>query len=267
MFGQITLGQFVPGHSLLHRLNPVTKIVVTLITTAAIFIAPGWEGLALAAAYVLLILVLIGRLAVNSLKGLKPLWILLLVTFIFQALAVPGDAVFAVGFIKVSWQGLERAVFLTGRIMMVVLLTSALTLTTSPLALTRGIENILNPFKKWGLPVHELAMMMTIALRFIPTLLMEADTVIKAQRSRGSDLTGGSFSKRIKALVPFIVPLIAGSLRRAEELAIAMESRCYRGDFKRTYMHKLIMQTRDYLALVITAAFLIITILMRFMGW
>ncbi len=267
MFGQITLGQFVPGQSLLHRLNPVTKILAVLLTTAAVFIAPGWSGLGLAAAYVLFISLLVGRLAVNTLKGLKPLWVLMAFTFLFQAFTVPGDALLAVGFIKITVQGVERAVFLIGRIVLVVLLTSILTITTSPLLLTRGIESLLSPFKKIGLPAHELAMMMTIALRFIPTLLMEAEIVIKAQRSRGSDFTHGSFTKRIKALIPFIVPLIAGSLRKAEDLAVAMESRCYRGGINRTYMHKLSMGAADYPALAVSAAFFVLTVLMRLMGW
>ncbi|MBM7853858.1 energy-coupling factor transport system permease protein [Desulfohalotomaculum tongense] len=267
MLGHIPLGQFIPGHSPAHRLSPVSKIVIVIVSAVGIMLLPGFYGLLIAGGYLLLMMLFTGGTAVYAFKGLKPLWILIAFTFIFQALAVPGEPVFTLGAFDVTRQGLEKAGLMTGRLLFLVLLASLLTLTTSPIGLTRGLEKLLSPLKKFGLPVHELAMMMTIALRFIPTLINEAEVIIKAQRSRGSDLTRGNPVDRIKALIPFIVPLLAGSLRRAEELAVAMEARCYRGGNNRTAMKQMKMGRIDFAALTLALLFLLISISARLAGW
>ncbi|MCD5406117.1 MAG: energy-coupling factor transporter transmembrane protein EcfT [Desulfotomaculum sp.] len=267
MLGQITLGQFIPGQSFIHQLNPVSKIMIILISGTGILIAPGLTGLTVSAVYVLIIMLCIGKLALFTLRGLRLLWIIMLFTFFFHALTVPGDPAISFVYFDITWQGLEKAALIMGKLLLVVLLISTLTVTTSPVALTHGLEQLLNPFKRVGVPAHELAMMTSIALRFIPTIAIEADIIIKAQQSRGADFTRGNPVNRIKALIPFMVPLLAGSLRRAEELAIAMEARCYRGGINRTVMCPLLMGAKDYLALSLATFFLVGAIVQRWISW
>ncbi|MTI80768.1 MAG: energy-coupling factor transporter transmembrane protein EcfT [Firmicutes bacterium] len=267
MLGNITLGQFVPGDSLVHRLSPISKIIAMIISAASIMMFPDVTGLLITAGYILLVAVFTGRTVLFALRGLKPLWILLAFTFLFQSIAIPGETLFNLGFFDISKEGLQKAVFITGKLLFVVLLASIVTLTTSPIALNHGLERLLNPFKKVGLPVHELAMMITIALRFIPILITEADIIIKAQKSRGSDMTRGNPVDRVKALVPFIVPLLVGSLRRADELAVAMESRCYQGGVGRTTMHQMNMKVIDIAAVTVSLFYLTLAITLRLAGW
>ncbi|WP_031517159.1 energy-coupling factor transporter transmembrane component T family protein [Desulfofalx alkaliphila] len=267
MLGRITLGQFVPGNSIVHRLNPVVKVLAVITGTLAIFVWPGIKGILISSLYLALIILPVAKLIRFVFRGLWPLWVIITFTFVFHAFSVPGETVFSLAFLHMTKEGLEKALIFVGRLVMVVMLVSVLTLTTSPVALTHALEKILSPFKRIGVPAHELSMMMTIALRFIPTLVSEAEVIMKAQRSRGADFTQGGLVDRIKALVPFIVPLLAGSLRRAEELAVAMESRCYRGGINRTSMNQMYLGKTDYLALIITAAFLGMAITYRFAGW
>jgi energy-coupling factor transport system permease protein len=266
MLGHVTIGQYVPGQTIIHRLNPAVKILITIATAIGVFIQPGLLGLAISSLYIAFIVLFINKLFFYLFKGLRPLMLLIFITFFFQAFTVPGDTLLTIGYFDISKQGLERAIISMGRLVLVVILASILTLTTTPIALTHGLEKLLNPFKRLGMPAHELAMMMTIALRFIPTLLNEADTIIKAQQSRGASFNQGGITKRLQAAVPFLVPLLATSLRRAEELAIAMDSRCYRGGINRTTMKPLTTGIEDYFATITTGAFLLFSI-SHLLGW
>ena len=198
------------------------------------------------------------------LKGLKPLRWIIIFTFVINVFFLPGDLIWSFGFLKITEQGISQAVFMALRLVFLVLGTSMLTLTTSPMDLTDGIERLLNPFNKIGLPVHELAMMMTIALRFIPTLLDETDKIMKAQMSRGADFESKNIVSRAKNLVPLLVPLFVSAFRRAEELAMAMEARCYRGGYNRTKMRQSIITKSDYIAGCILVVYLVIIIITRF---
>jgi energy-coupling factor transport system permease protein len=199
------------------------------------------------------------------LKGIKPLRWIILFTFVINVFFLPGDAIWSFGFLTITRQGIEQAIFMALRLVFLVVGTSILTLTTSPIELTDGIERLLNPFKKIGLPVHELAMMMTIALRFIPTLLDETDKIMKAQMSRGADFESKNLISRAKNLVPLLVPLFVSAFRRADELAMAMEARCYRGGYNRTKMKEAIITGSDYIAGSIQLIYLVIIIATRFM--
>ena len=198
------------------------------------------------------------------LKGLKPLRWIIIFTFVINVFFLPGDPIWSFGFIKITEQGISQAIFMALRLIFLVLGTSMLTLTTSPMDLTDGIERLLNPFNKIGLPVHELAMMMTISLRFIPTLLDETDKIMKAQMSRGADFESKNLVSRAKNLVPLLVPLFVSAFRRAEELAMAMEARCYRGGYNRTKMRQSIITKSDYIAGCILIIYLVIIIITRF---
>jgi energy-coupling factor transport system permease protein len=186
------------------------------------------------------------------LKSLKPLAVIILLTLVFNIFMTPGEKVFSFGFIVVTKEGLYQAAYMGLRLMFLITGASLLTLTTSPIALTDGIEKLLNPFKKIGVPAHELAMMMTIALRFIPTLLDETDKIMKAQMARGADFESGNLFSRAKAMIPLLVPLFISAFRRAEELALAIEARCYRGGENRTRMKQLKLKGIDYSASFIT---------------
>ncbi|MEG6616927.1 energy-coupling factor transporter transmembrane component T [Peptococcaceae bacterium 1198_IL3148] len=266
MLGHVTIGQYVPGQTIIHRLNPSIKILITLLSAVGIFIQPGLWGLAVSSLYIALVVLFINQLFFYLFRGLRPLLLLIALTFTFQAFTIPGDPLLTIGYFDISKQGLQRAVIYMGRLVLVVIMASVLTATTTPIALTQGLEKILSPLKRFGVPAHELAMMMTIALRFIPTLLNEADIIIKAQRSRGAGFNQGGITKRLQAIVPFLVPLLATSLRRAEELATAMDSRCYRGGLNRTTMTPLTIGPQDYMAVTIAVIFLLLALTHR-LGW
>ena len=254
MISDITLGQFFPGSSLIHRLDPRTKIILTLLFIVAVFLA----STPLAFALLLLTLTLIIALSKISfrviLKGIKPIIIVLIFTAIINVFMVKADSAPLVDFwiIKIYREGIIRAAFMALRVIILILGTSTLlTYTTSPISLTDGIESLLSPLKLLHVPVHLFAMMMTIALRFIPTLVEETEKIINAQKSRGADFNSGSLVKRAKALIPIIIPLFVSSFKRAEELATAMECRCYRGDKNRTKMVKLTFAFRDFVWLFV----------------
>ena len=201
---------------------------------------------------VLLILTVMSKIPVKFiLKGLKPLKWIILFTFIVNMFCIPGEKIWSFGFLAITKEGIRQAIFMSIRLAMLIVGTSLLTLTTSPIALTDGIERVLNPFKKIGLPVHELAMMMTIALRFIPTLLDETDKIMKAQMSRGADFESKKLINRAKSLVPLLVPLFVSAFRRADELAMAMEARCYRGGDNRTKKKETVIGKSEYIATVL----------------
>ncbi|OPY61455.1 MAG: Energy-coupling factor transporter transmembrane protein EcfT [Pelotomaculum sp. PtaU1.Bin065] len=260
----VTIGQFVPGDSLLHRLDPRTKVVCVIATAIAVFIIASWYEFALLTGFVFLSMILTGISAKIFFRGLLSIWLLLAVTFFLQALLTPGEVWFGLGFLKVTKEGLAGGGQIFLRLVLLILIAFLLTLTTSPVNLTAGLESILAPLRRVGVPTHELAMMMTIALRFVPTLLNEADKIAKAQRSRGAGFGSGGAMDRVKGLLPLFVPLFAGALRSAEELAVAMEARCYRGGANRTRMHSLTLKPEDYMTLLITFAILAITVWLRY---
>ena len=249
MLTDITLGQYFPGNSFIHKLDPRTKLLATLIYIIAIFFAatPLAYGILTAFAAVVILISRVPWMMVC--KSLKTIWIIVILTMLIHMFTAPGEhIVFTWKFLSVTAEGIDMGVKMAVRLILLLLFSSVLTFTTSPIVLTDGIENLLRPFKKLGVPAHELAMMMTIALRFIPTLLDETDRIMKAQTSRGADFASGNIFQRMKNMLPLLVPLFISSFRRADELAVAMEARCYRGGEGRTRMHELAYAGRDYLA-------------------
>ncbi|MEF9878744.1 MAG: energy-coupling factor transporter transmembrane component T [Clostridia bacterium] len=261
MLSDITLGQYLPGDTLVHRMDPRMKIILTLLYIAAIFCvtSPLWYVIPLF--YVLLSAKLAGLTLKHMLKAIKPLRFLLILTFILNLFFSSGTTVWVQwGFLKITQEGVFTAVHFSMRLIFLVVGTSLLTLTTSPVALSDGIEMLLKPLKVVHFPAHELAMMMTIALRFIPTLIEEADKIMKAQMARGADFESGNLLKRAKAMIPLLVPLFVSAFRRAGDLAMAMEARCYHGGEGRTRLRVLRFQSIDAWALAVTAAMLLLTI-------
>ena len=244
MLKDITLGQFFPGSSFIHRLDPRTKLIMLVVYIVALFTASGWIGYAVMLAF-LLSCVLVSKIPFKSLvRGLKPLVFILVFTAVLNLFLTDGKTVWVEFWVfKITKEGTVRAVMMLLRILMLVAGTFLLTYTTSPIALTDGLEALLSPLKKIRLPVHELAMMMCIALRFIPTLIEETDKIMSAQKARGADFETGNLLQRVKALVPILIPLFISSFRRADELATAMECRCYHGGEGRTKM-KLLRYSR-----------------------
>ena len=247
MLKDITLGQYFPGDTVVHRLDPRTKLLLVIIYIVGLFNSVGW------ASYAFVILVTALSMAISkikprsALKGLKPLVIIIILTAVLNIFYTDGTPIVE-GWI-ITWEGIERAVMMSLRIILLIVGTFMLTYTTSPIALTDGLEIMMGPLKKIKIPVHEMSMMMSMALRFIPTLIEETDKIMSAQKARGADFETGSLMQRAKALVPLLVPLFVSAFRRADELATAMECRCYHGDEGRTKLNVLHYQTRDYLVL------------------
>ena len=256
MLKDITLGQFFPGKSLAHRLDSRTKLLLTVLYIAALFCAKWFVSYALTAALLAVSVKVSGVSPKALVRGLKPVLFLICFTAVLNLFYTPGDILVSFWIFKITRQGIVTAFFMVLRIMMLIMGTFLLTYTTSPIALTDGLETLLGPLKKIRVPVHELAMMMSIALRFIPLLIEETDKIMSAQRARGADFESGNLLQRAKALVPILVPLFISAFRRADELAVAMECRCYHGGEGRTKLHVLRYQARDYLALLLFAAVL-----------
>jgi energy-coupling factor transport system permease protein len=258
MLTDITLGQYYPGNSFLHRMDPRAKILCTMIFIVAIFLAKDIVSYGLVTAFIGLCVAVSGVPFRMVVRAVKPLWLILLFTMLIHVLSTPGNVVWSWGWISVTEEGLRNGTLMTLRLVYLIGFSSLLTYTTSPITLTDGIESLLSPFRRIGVPAHELAMMMTIALRFIPTLLEETDRIMKAQASRGADFSSGNIWQRAKAMVPLLVPLFISAFRRADDLATAMEARCYRGGEGRTKMHVLAYGGRDAVAfaavLIVTAA-------------
>lgn len=262
MLTNITIGQYFPGDSFLHRMDPRAKIISTLIFMIAIFLADSVVAYTLVGAFTFLAMGM-SRLPVRLIwASIKPLWIIIAFTLLIHVFTTPGTVVWQYSFLSITQEGLRMGGFMGARLVFLILFSSLLTYTTSPIRLTDGIEYLLNPFKRIGVPAHELAMMMTIALRFIPTLLEETDRIMKAQEARGADFTTGSIVKRAKNMIPLLVPLFISAFRRADELAIAMEARCYRGGENRTRMKELVITPVDYVGLgavlIVTAILLVL---------
>ena len=252
----ITLGQFVAGNSVIHRLDPRTKIAMMILYIVMTFLVRQIYFLSIPFIYLVLELVLSGISLRYILNSLKPIRFLLVLMFILNLFFTTGEHVWLdLGFWKLTGEAVLQSCFLAIRIVLLVAGASMLTLTTSPIALTDGIEKLLTPLKVFHFPAHELAMMMTIALRFVPTLMDESDKIRSAQLSRGADFESGNLIKRVKSMIPILIPLFVSSFRKADELAIAMESRCYHGGEGRTRMHQLRFRKEDLFAILITLLF------------
>lgn len=252
MIKNITIGQYIPGDTCIHKLDPRVKILATIAFITVLFFIKEFFPYIYIIAYLGTIIWLSEISIKTILKSLKPLAIIIILTVVFNMFMTPGERLFGYGFIIVTREGLFQAIYMGLRLMLLIVGASLLTLTTSPIELTDGIEKLLNPFKKIGVPAHELAMMMTIALRFIPTLLDETDKIMKAQMARGADFESGNLFTRAKAMIPLLVPLFISAFRRAEELALAIEARCYRGGENRTRLKQLKLQKIDLAAVLIT---------------
>ena len=266
MLKDITLGQYFPGNTPAHKLDPRTKILLVVLYIVALFSAKslltyGLLALALAAC------VKISRVGLKALvRGLKPVLFIILFTAVLNMFFTPGADLVRIGFLRISDVGLRNAFRMVVRIMLLIMGTFLMTYTTSPIALTDGLGRLLNWMKKLRVPVHELAMMMSIALRFIPTLIEETDKIMSAQKARGADFESGGLLQKAKALVPILVPLFISAFRRADELATAMECRCYHGGEGRTRLHVLKYETRDYVALILGAAVMIAVLVLGRLG-
>lgn len=248
----LVIGQYVPMESYVHRLDPRSKLIGVFLFVIIVFLANNWL------ANLLLIVfcvagILSSRISISFIfRGLKSILIIVLLTFFLNLFfTVGGRSLFSFGWIHIYQNGLIQSVLITNRILVIIIVTTLLTLTTSPMEITDGMESLLSPFKRIKLPVHEFALMMSISLRFIPTLLEETEKIIKAQAARGSDFTTGSLKSRMKAVVPLLVPLFVSAFKRAEDLAMAMEARGYHGDIGRTRLHKLVWKWQDSVLMII----------------
>ena len=266
MLKDITLGQYFPGDTVVHRLDPRTKLLTVIVYIVALFLCKWFVSYAVALVF-LVTAVILSRIRPKALfKGLKPLLIIIIFTALLNLFYTDGTVLVQFWIFKITREGIVNAFFLVLRIMLLVMGTFLLTYTTSPIALTDGLESLLSPLKKLHFPVHELAMMMSIALRFIPTLIEETDKIISAQKARGADFETGNIFRRAKALVPILVPLFVSAFRRADELATAMECRCYHGGKGRTKLKQLRFHRRDIITLLIVAATLAVVIVLRVYG-
>ena len=255
MLKNITIGQFFPGDSIIHKMDPRTKLILVFMFVVGIFLVKSFWGYLLIGIYIIFVIALCKIPFRYMLKGLKPIFIIVLFTLVLNILMTPGENIlFSWRKLVIYEEGIRLGFYFAVRLILLVLGSQILTLTTSPLALTDGLETLFKPLQKIGMPVHELAMMMTIALRFIPTLLSETDKIMKAQMSRGADFESGNLISRAKSLVPVMVPLFVSAFRRADDLALAMEARCYRGGEGRTRMKKLQFTGAD---IITTLAFFI----------
>ena len=266
MLKDVTLGQYFPGDTVVHRLDPRTKLILVIVYIVALFCAKSYVSYAVVAAFLILCMCL-SRIRLRVIvKGLKPLLLIIVLTGLLNMFYTPGRELVHFWIFTITWEGLRNAVFMISRIVMLIFGTFLLTYTTSPIALTDAMELLMSPLKKLRVPVHELSMMMCIALRFIPTLISETDKIISAQTARGADFESGNLIRRAKALIPILVPLFISAFRRADELAVAMESRCYHGGKGRTRMKQLRMAGRDYLALAFGILLLAAVIVLRKLG-
>lgn len=263
MLKDITIGQYVKGDSILHRLDPRTKIFGMLAIMVALFVVNQWFGLVYAGVAVMAILLASKVPLKFYFRGIRPLLFILVFTALIQIFFTPGTVLWQWKFLHITAEGIRMAVFLCVRLILLVMTTSVLTLTTTPIVLTDAVENLLSPFKRIGVPAHELAMMMTIALRFIPTLIDETDKIMKAQAARGASFDEGGLMDRARALLPILVPLFLSAINRANELAMAMEARCYHGGEGRTRLHELRYETRDRVAGIVLVVILVLAALTR----
>ena len=261
MLRDITLGQYYPVASVLHRLDPRTKLFGTMVFIISLFVVNNVWGYLLAALFLTLCIRLSNVPFKFMVKGMKSIVFLMLFAVVFNLFLTPGTPAVTIWKLKITWEGIEMASKMAVRLIMLIIGSSLMTLTTTPNHLTDGLESLLNPLKKLKVPVHEVSMMMSIALRFIPILLEETDKIMKAQIARGADFENGSLIQRAKAMVPLLVPLFIAAFRRANDLAMAMEARCYRGGEGRTKMKPLVYRKQDYMGYGFLVAYLVAAVL------
>ena len=254
MVRDVAFGQYFPGNSIIHKLDPRGKLIVFIAFVVTIFCTFNYFSLAITAAFTALFLILSKIPAKFYFKSLKVIIVIVIITSVFNLFYGSGDPIWQWWIIKVTWNGIHRAVFVTTRIICLILASSCLTFTTSPTELTDAVERLMKPLNAVHFPVHEISMMMSLALRFVPTLLEETDKLMQAQKARGADMESGNLFRRVRALVPILVPLFVSAFRRAYDIATAMECRCYRGGAGRTRMKSLRLSARDIISFVMTAA-------------
>ncbi|SFF12610.1 energy-coupling factor transport system permease protein [Bacillus sp. OV194] len=264
MLDNVIIGQYIPGRSVIHKMDPRAKLLSIFLFIFVVFLANNWLT------YVLLGIFAAGAMLSSQVslryiyKGLKPIFLIVIFTFILHiVMTKQGDVIYHLGWLKIYEGGLKQGVFISLRLVYLVVITSLLTLTTTPIDITDGLEYLLSPFKKIKLPVHEFALMMSISLRFIPTLLQETEKIMKAQMARGAEFTTGPIKERVKAFVPLLVPLFISSFKRAEDLALAMEARGYRGGEGRTRLRILEWRFRDTVSLLILLALAVVLFVFR----
>ncbi|MBQ2061797.1 MAG: energy-coupling factor transporter transmembrane protein EcfT [Oscillospiraceae bacterium] len=267
MLKDITLGQYFPGDTPVHRLDPRTKLLCLILFIVALFCAKWFVSYALVL-IVLVVCIVVSGVKLKALtKGLKPVYIIVAFTAVMNLFFTPGEAVSTLPVLRsITWEGVRTASFMVARIVMLITGSFLLTYTTSPIALTGALDRLLSPLKKLRFPVHELTLMMSLALRFIPTLIEETDKIMSAQKARGADFESGNIIHRARALVPILVPLFVSAFRRADELATAMESRCYHGGEGRTALHVLRYRAPDYVSLTAFVLLVAAVIVLRRFG-
>ncbi len=264
MIRDITLGQYYPGDSWVHRLDARTKIIATLLYLIELFVVNNFYG------FIITTVALFAVIAVSKVplkfifRGLSAVFLIIAFTFLLNLFMVDGRVLWHWKFLTITYEGVSRAFFMAIRLVLIIIGSSIMTLTTKPIELTDGLEKLLSPFSKIGLPSHEIALMMTIALRFIPTLMEETDKIIKAQQARGADFESGNLFQRAKSLIPILVPLFVSSFRIAQDLALAMEARCYHGGGGRTRMNEIRFDRGDAVAAILMVLFLAVIIASRF---
>lgn len=266
MIRDITLGQYYPARSVLHRLDPRTKFVGTLLFVISLFVYHTFLGYGVATVFLAAMIALSKVPPSFMFRGLKAIFAILLITVAFNLFLTPGSALWQWGFLKITYEGMAQAGKMSIRLVYLVVGSSIMTLTTTPNQLTNALERLLRPLNRIRVPVHEIAMMMSIALRFIPILMEETDKIMKAQIARGADFESGNIFQRARSLVPLLVPLFVSAFRRADDLAMAMEARCYHGGEGRTQMKPLRYRTRDYAAYVLVLLYLAVGIAFRVRG-
>ena len=266
MIRDITLGQYFPGNSVVHRMDPRIKIIWTFFYIVLLFFVNTWAGFLVYIVFTAIVIMLTKIKPKFIFRGLRPVLFLLLFTVVVNIFMTGGEPLFKLGFLVATKEGVRFAVLMALRLVLLVTGTSVLTFTTSPIMLTDGIERLLSPFSKIGLPSHAIAMMMTIAIRFIPTILDETDKIMKAQKARGADFESGNIIKRAKAMTPILIPLFISAFRRADELATAMECRCYHGGEGRTRFKQLKIKRLDILSLFFAPLLVAAVVATRFWG-
>ncbi|MGE7610457.1 energy-coupling factor transporter transmembrane component T family protein [Peribacillus frigoritolerans] len=264
MLDKMIIGRYVPANSLMHKMDPRAKLLLVFLFVCVVFLANNVVSYGLLAVFTIL-LISLSKIPLRYLyNGLKPIFFLIVFTFLLHILFTKeGELLFVYGWFEIYEGGLIQGFFISIRFTLLILVTSLLTLTTSPISITDGMEELLGPLKKWKMPVHELALMMSIALRFIPTLMEETEKIMKAQTARGVDFSSGPIKDRVKSIVPLLVPLFVSSFKRAEELATAMESRGYRGGEGRTKYRQLNWKTSDSLLMVSIGVLTVMLFLLR----
>ncbi len=264
MRNDVTLGQYYPADSFLHRMDARMKIVLSILCMVTIFLCNSFQSLAVMAAFTLFVCFLSRVPARTIIKGIKPIIFIVIFTALLNLFYGTGDVIAKWWVFKITQNGINTSIIVAVRIIALVLFGTMLTYTTTPTSLTDAIESLLKPLKLFHIDIHSFAMIMTISLRFIPTLLEEVDKIMSAQKSRGADMDSGSILKRVKAIIPVIIPLFVSSFRRAYDLAYAMECRCYRGGVGRTKMNVMKLKGTDYLSLVVTIIYIAVIVGMRF---